>query len=492
MDTSEILSNAKRSGNEIEYLRYHLHKESGSGKRDIRNALIKKIKSKAQVKLKSKEKAEYLLVYDTFAHGLEPVYFWVLDFMRDDIPSGLKLEVNKVEEEFHASVGGGYFGEMGARTTIMQDRALKLMELVNTVIRSIINLIYDLREFEIRLESYDDLKKGSSDKKHAAQLALKALWMDQVDIKRGRGSINLLTQDLQFVTLRDAFMEAKNEKDTNKMDLNKRVKGILKRKIHEYSKWRDFSEKELRKRFEIERSYLKVQVDSLRLYTKWARPYFRAAQKLGMNEAAFRTSAGLPSPDVVAAFNNMQMQLTLFGKKEVKPGTVFKSYKASKFARKYYACVEVEFGFRTVPQSYRTQTGSHYVHAGTISMTMRPYVFSDADLKDLEMHELYQDMEVVEHLTEVSLKELQEDIDHFLNPPQEKKKKPMFEMPFGSVFRGFKEMIGPIGTGAKGFVPKSEKGYKVNKIRAAAGEAALTSCLVLYDVFKKAHKMVTW
>jgi len=491
MDTKEILSNAKRSGDEINYLRNQLKQAIGSDKRDLRESLIKAIKLKAQVKLSNKEKAEYLIVYDTFAQGLEPVYFWVLDFMRDDAPSGLGLEVNKVEEEFQASVGGGYFGEMGARTTIMQDRALKLMELVNTVIRSIINLIYDLREFEIRLESYDDLKSGSSDKKHAAELALKGLWMDQVDIKRGRGSINLLTQDLQFVTLRDAFMQAKNEKDAEKLDLNKRVKNILKRKIHEYLKWKGFSEKELRKRFEIERSYLKAQVDALRLYTKWAKPYFRAAQKLGMNEDAFKTGAGLPSPDVVAAFNNMQMQLTLFGKKEVNPSSVFKAYRHLKFPRKYYSCVEIEFGFRTVPQSFRTQTGSHYVHAGTISMKFKPYVFSDEDLRDLEIHELYQDMDIVEHLTEVSLKELQEDIDHFLEPPEEKKK-PLFELPFGNVFKGLQEMIGPIGSGASSFIPKSDSGYKVSKVKQAAGEAALNSCLVLYDVFKKAHRMVTW
>jgi len=263
--------------------------------------------------------------------------------------------------------------------------------------------------------------------------------------------------------------------------------------MHEYTTWLDHSEKELRKRFEIERSYLKAQVDSLRLYTKWAKPYFRAAQKLGMNEDFFRTKAGLPSPDIVAAFNNMQMQLTLFGKKEIKPTAVFNSYSSSSFSRKYYACVEVEFNFRSVPQSLRTQTGSHYIHSGTISMKFTPYIFSDTDLKDLEINELYQDMDIVEHLTEVSLKELQDDIDHFLKPKEpEKKKKNTFQLPFGSVFQGFKEVSGEVKSSLSAFSPTADSSYRVKKIKECASEAALNDCLALYDIFKKAHRMVTW
>ena len=42
----------------------------------------------------------------------------------------------------------------------------------------------------------------------------------------------------------------------------------------------------------------------LRIYIKWIKPYLKAAQKLGMKE--FNT------PDIVASFNNMQIQLSLF------------------------------------------------------------------------------------------------------------------------------------------------------------------------------------
>ena len=67
--------------------------------------------------------------------------------------------------------------------------------------------------------------------------------MDNVDIKRGRGSINMMAQDLQFVTLRDAFMTVKTLKDVDKIDLNDRVKRILKPRLAEFLEWKTRSEK---------------------------------------------------------------------------------------------------------------------------------------------------------------------------------------------------------------------------------------------------------
>ena len=58
--------------------------------------------------------------------------------------------------------------------------------------------------------------------------------MDNVDIKRGTGSINGLAQQLDFVTIRDAFMSAGSLKDVEKIDLNDRGKRILKPRVGEF------------------------------------------------------------------------------------------------------------------------------------------------------------------------------------------------------------------------------------------------------------------
>ncbi len=469
-------------------------------KQEYREELINLIKERGLVKLPTGEPPQFHIIYDTFGQGLEPVYFWTLDFMRNDPPNGLNLEVNKIEEEFEASVGGGYYGEMGARASVMQDRAMNILGKVNDIVRIIINLIYDLKEFEIRLKNYDELSSTDKDVKQAAKFALKAVWMDQVDIKKGRGSINMLTQDLQFVTLRDAFMFCEDRSlkgpGGKEIDLNDRVKRILKLKIDEYLRWKEYSEKELRKRYEVEKAYLKSQVASLRLYTKWARPYLIAAQKLGMKE--FKTKAGLPTPDIVTAFSNMQMQLTLIGKKKIDPRSVHTRYARMRFKHEIYSCLEIEFRFRTIPRSLRAEGGSHYLHSGTIDIFFRPYAFTEQDIEDLERLEAVRDLDLVEDLTELSLAELQEDLDTYLREPEKKeeKEKKKFKWPFGNMFSGFRENISApmkeVFKGLKIAVVPEKEGYTLKEIRKYAGEKALDTCLITYDVFKKSHGMTTW
>ena len=71
-------------------------------------------------------------------------------------------------------------------------------------LRSVLNIIYDLKEFRIRLSHYDDLK---TEKKEAAILALKQIWMDKVDIQKGNSSIKAMALgQAGFQTLIDAFL----------------------------------------------------------------------------------------------------------------------------------------------------------------------------------------------------------------------------------------------------------------------------------------------
>ncbi|MBS3172700.1 hypothetical protein J4438_03955 [Candidatus Woesearchaeota archaeon] len=473
--------------------------ESPEDKRTLRKVLVEEIKSKGISKLKttSNDPVEYHITYDTFGQTLEPVYFWVLDFMRGQY--GLKLDVNKTEEGFEASVGGGFFGELGTRAAVMQDRAMKILEVVNNILRTIINLIYDLKEFEQRLKLYEDIdpkKQHNLSTRQGAEYGLKSVWMDQVDIKAGLGSINQLTRgDLQFITLRDAFFQIRNIKEVDKFDLNDRVKVILKKKFHEYETWRRLSEVELRKRYDLEKHYLRAQVDSLRLYTKWAKPYLRAAQKLGMKE--FKTKTGLPSPDVISTFNNMQMELKLFGKKEVKIEDVeeIKSLaKKLKTKEKYYACLESEFRFRTAPQIARSGQSTHYAHLGVIDIFFRAYVLTDEDIKDIESYEVYEDMSLIEELTDNSLASLQLDLDTYIDEKKETKKEEKskskgFDLP--NPFAGLKELFSPLGT-LFGTSQKEATPYHLKLLESKVNTKAIDTCNTMYSVFKKAHRMIAW
>jgi len=87
---------------------------------------------------------EHSLVYDSSSETLEPVYFFILDLIND-----FGFDTEKLIDNFSSSPGSGHFSELGQRATIMQQQGSKLLADVNTVLRSVLNLIYDLKEFRI-------------------------------------------------------------------------------------------------------------------------------------------------------------------------------------------------------------------------------------------------------------------------------------------------------------------------------------------------------
>src|SRR3989338_4578112 len=212
-------------------------------------------------KKKEKPEAEHILGYDSAAEGLEPIYFFITDLMND---FGLKTE--KFIDNFTSSPGSGHFGELGQRATIMQQQGAKILADINAVLRSVLNLIYDLKDFKTRLQQYTGIKSKDKLIHDAAVLSLKQIWMDKVDIQKGNSSIKSMELgQAGFITLIDAFLAVTDEKEVDKIELNDRVKRILKPRIQEFNIWLAQSENELKKRYELEKNYLRSQVNSLKL-----------------------------------------------------------------------------------------------------------------------------------------------------------------------------------------------------------------------------------
>ncbi len=450
---------------------------------------------------------EHKIVYDSSSETLEPVYFWILDFTNDMF--GGKVE--KLVDNFTASPGSGHFAELGARATRMQEEGMKILGAVNTVLKSIMNLIYDLKEFEIRLAHYDAAKSLKKEEADTGLLALKQIWMDNVDVKRGRGSINMLAQDLNFVTLRDAFMIAGTVEEVDKMDLNDRVKRILKPRLHEFLEWKKRSETELRKRFAIEKGYLKSQVNSIKLYTRWVKPYLVAAEKLKMSE---RERAG----GLVTIFNTVLLELTLFAKNviNVKQEVIkknlpfdFRKIDEKKGYRKYYNCVLIDFVFRGIPQRVGQQ--AHYVFGGRTDVIFRGYCLNEDEISLLNERlgesDVADALKLVEGTTEESLNEIREDIEYFLKSEKEKAAKKEEKRaeedvnPFLSLF-GFKKKPKRSKGEKKGEKVKKKlealkkKGarkdsFTESMIRKLGELQAAESCFNIFDIYKKAHGMAS-
>jgi len=452
-------------------------------------------------KKKKRPEASHTLVYDSSSETLEPVYFFILDLMND-----FGLAPQKLIDNFSSTPGSGHFAELGQRATIMQQQATKILGDVNTVLRSVLNIIYDLKDFKMRLQHYDFLKSKKREEQEASVLALKQIWMDKVDIAKGNSSIKAMALgQAGYQTLIDAFLIANDEKAVDKIDLNDRVKRILKPRIQEFLIWLKESEKELRKRYELEKTYLRSQVNSLKLYSRWVRPYLKAAQDLEAKEKE-------REPALVKTFNTILLELTLLGKNKIDvadealKGNLPKDFSKPRFLNKikrnYYSCILVDFTFRGIPQKVSQQ--AHYVFGGRAEVTFKAYALNDDEInkldEELKKSEIGDVLNLIEGTSTASLGQLEEEINFFLEEKSEDEKKA------GSSDQSnpFLALIGKYeSSGTK--QPKSKKENKPKEIivgrddwieetllRPLAAEAAKVRIFDMFDVYKKAHNMASF
>jgi hypothetical protein len=428
---------------------------------------------------------EFNLVYDAFGEGLEPHYYWILDWMRDR----MGYEVDKVADFFSASEASGYFGELGQRRTLMEKRGMELLQTIGAIVKSVIQLLWDLKEFELRLGHYEKLKSKDANIREAAENSLKGIWMTEVDVKKGPSSLNALAQNLNFVTIRDAFMVANKVSDIDDIDLNERVKRILKGKVLDYLEWKKESEKELRKRYKIERAYLKNQVDAIKLYTRWARPYLLATKKLLMVEGL----AG--EADMVTAFDVARIDILLFGKRIATKSDLEKGFPVP--------CVEVELRFRSSPATIQQKGAGHFTHRGRVDMYFRGYVFTQEQLDELEKLQEDEVLQFIEGMTKESLEALHEDLEKYLEEGEVKEEKKEVEIPIFSnikkAFEGIREggerFRGSVAKTAAAFGIRPREGpssFEYQKKLASAKAAAKDDAWDLFDKFKKARIMIRW
>ncbi len=443
---------------------------------------------------KPKSLLSYKLTYDAQTNQLEPVYYWLLDFIQD---AGWAIE--KITDNFMTTPGSGSFDEYGRKMGTMQEKASTYLGAINQVTKSILQLIYDLKEFEIRIQQYNAANSKEKEKREAAIQGLKQVWMDSVDVKKGNTGIKAMAfSQSPFALLIDSFMIIQDEKlkdlNQNELDLNERVKNVLKQKISEFNIWRELSEKELRKRFQIEKSYLRTQVETLRLYTSWVRPYLESAEKL--RQKGFETNAAM-----VNAFSTSMFELTFMAKKSISLGKPFKEYK---LARKYNSLLLVSFKYRGHYSQRVSQKGDMaYGFGGRVDISFDAYALNSDELDLLDKlrkaEERALGLSFVQEESDNALKQLQEDIDHFLNEDEkkeeEKEKKEGEDVnPFSAIIELFKGNLFKDEKRDK----KPEKQEDIKKdnyvekyAREEAAKSAKGFLYTTYDVYKKAHGMAS-
>lgn len=427
------------------------------------------------------------------AGGLEPTYYWLTDFLES---SGYELD--KTQESMAAAVASSFFSDLGAKKTRMEQAAREIMGNINTVVKSIVNLVYDLKEFDRRLEIFDDIHSSDKEKKEAGEVAIKSVWMDEVDVKRGMGSINQLAASpkMEFVTLRDAFLQAKNVKDVKNMDLNNRVKRIVKSRIEEYEKWRNKYEKDLRQRRKIELAYLKSQVHSLKEYSSWARPYLIAAQKLRKNQ-----KLGKNMPEF---FDTSKMNIVMKGKKQIKGPQTHQDLQLGLFKRKdpygdlepMYSVIELDFSFSSKPALVARGEGNSYRHVGVIKVKFSGYALTEEENKRIDEEDMKESLKLaksIENMTKESLEAVAEDIEEYLNEKEEKKDETLEIFAFLKPLKDLNDfvlgMFKPLSyIIPKEYMPKHRKSkYKMNVLRKEAKKKAEKDVQKIFEIYRKAN-----
>ena len=453
--------------------------------------------------------SSHKLSFDSQQNQLEPIYYWILDFAAQ---IGW-VNMEKTIDNFMASPGSGQFSEMNMKATKMQEEGMKILGGMNQIVKSILNLIYDLKEFELRLEHYDDAASDDRQKKEEGLLALKQIWLDNVDMKKGRGAIHqMASAEMGFSTLREAFMMANSVDDVKKMNsedkkeggaglINDSVMRILIPRIGEFLKWVKYSEAELRKRFSIEKNYLKSQVETVKLYSSWMKPYLVAAEKL--RQQGFEKDAAM-----VNAFSTSMFELQLFGVKKVDVDERFKKYNVK---RKYNQVIVITLKYRGHVSQRVTQKGDYgFGMGGVVDIDFDSYALNDEELatarKLLEKKDLEKSMEFSMDVAGEALADLKEDLDYFLKSKEEREAADASEVgsrksvvgsedinPFAALFGLFgkkkeKKKEGDFVLEAKDI---KKDNFVEGTMRAAAISGAASALYLIYDVYKKAHQMAS-
>jgi len=267
--------------------------------------------------------------------------------------------------------------------------------------------------------------------------------------------------------------------------------------------WKETSEKEIKRRFEIEKSYLKSEVESLKLYTKWAKPYLKASEELRMK--GFEKD-----PSLVSAFSTTRFELVLLGKgKSANPDD--KKFRGYKLKRAYFPIFVVSLNYRGALAQKVTQKGDYaFGYGGRVEISFDSYALNSEEIelirKKMDESDIEDGLKLVERNTGVALDQLKDDIEKYCGKDEkqqlkEKKEKEQKEKrqddtnPFVALFKLFTFDFSSDTKKEKIKIDKKEDikpdNFVEKDVRSNCENTAKKLLYTIYDVYKKAHAMAS-
>jgi len=455
--------------------------------------------------------------------SIEETYFWFLNFLRNDL--GYPM-VDKIYDVFSASEASTLWGNMGQRQSIQQDKASQYLRGIGELVRTLFQIVRELRILDERLEPY---KRWDTSK--SADITLKGIFASLVE---GGGnnpdSIYSLAQKIGFTVLPDLFFNT-HVYDMDKIDdvveknelknFNKVVKTILRRKLFAYINWKQKTEKELESRRKFQVQYLRQHWNTIQLYVSWIKPYLKASKRL-----TNRTSH-IESADIISAFDTTRIEIEILAKKPISIGK----------KNTHYKCILATFSFKSKPNlQYKHDIQQTAVgHIGSCEVTLRSYGWHIDDIESYKKMRRDEDMDLLKssdsHIEsafesmkdelEKYLKEAEEESSEFKAKEKEKKDKEALKAakttlktkdkkkgttildPFIGVAKGFGELGKSFFVMPKIIMSKEDMEAAKKTVKGAPDEkndnkiknaikGANIDINILYTVYKKSHQLNAW
>lgn len=449
-----------------------------------------------------KPEHRYRVVYQVYNMSVEELYFWMLEFMRTE--NGYE-DIIKLSDIFTASEHSAFFGSAQQRLGLQQDKVSQFLATIGKMVKELFQLVRELRIIDERMNYYEDSMTNS--KSHeSAEITLKGIWIDMVEQgAKNPASVYGMARELEFTTLPDLFFAIHPKKAhdvdevVDKLEFNRKVKEVLKRKLRTYLEWKETTWKELKNRKIFTLKYLRQHFDIIKMYINWVKPYLRNIRRLQLADAS-------KSPDLIAAFENSLIEIEVLFKKLPQKRDWAKEVKQNKWV---YSVANIHVSYRSKPQmAYQQEYQRGPLHIGLMDITFRSYAWTEAqikkyiEIKDKEDMELLKAvdgsvkaaMEALGDELEAYLKEAGEKINLFADKQPQRKRSPMHE-PFTSIFKGFGEMFGRVASGGVTKAEAEKKKPHAQELKnehKVAADASKQHIWYVYKYFKKKEGLLAW
>lgn len=377
----------------------------------------------------------------------------------------------------------------------LEDRVMQILGAVNQVLKSIINIIYELKEIDRNLEFYYKSRSPDKNVAQAAEQEIKRMFIDNVDSRKGGASLLSLSRSANqnpagpgYVDIVSVFYAINSLADVEKLNRNEMYKNILRNRRLEYDDWKKMNETDLKTRRNLLLQYLESQAASFEFYKKTAYQdlvILRRMSLKGVSKGAeFQKQTGMLDFSEYALFTvdvigykeiylgNYSVEWRgLFGggkkimvpakasQKTINPLPINRGPKESeaafirkaikKYGPKVIAGIEMDFLFKEKQMFPKEMSQVPPQYEGTLDIKLKPYCFA------LEEWYLFKKASValidktvfegVESMSVTSLNAIQTELTHYLDEAkkarEEKKAKIEDNLAVLDIYNSFKQDI---------------------------------------------------